>query len=769
MNNPVEKVMEITGLSAERIAEMLDVSKTTINNYRKNPGAMGIEELNKLSQETGISLDMLIGMKEPIPGPKLKAVYSKNSSQIDKAIKYAESRLGDLERITIDEKYKLAHEEHRLALEQYRDVISNTKFNGRKPTVGALGPSDSGKSTLMNYFLGSTVIPAAYTPMTTVPTYIMHISEKPDMFEDNADNAIVFGRPLDSKKRRFRHEMLLDPKTAEKYVIRKGNFESILKDFGTREGAYYENETWHIEEIVIYVDADILKEVTLVDLPGFGTGDRKDDDVSLTMDTKKFDFVFFLSPADGFQRATEAGAFLDVLRNVRGQNETGDKDGDLNRVYFLATHCNSIGDPDKVKDILHRGCGRLVKMMSEAEKERFGISEDNYKVLEKRFFGFENTVKFYCETLNKDIEKNFSKISRRKINETLKALNAACAECERKYKKELGKIQKGKGKTAGQKREKKRAKEFLEKSKESLKDSKKKLKDSAHEYGKKNVEDMRAGYNKTIEEENIKRVIERKGLKNKKADIETLVNYLSAELGDIMSKSMRKHGDAFVKEVNAEIENYKQSVDKELDDLNVDVDMNGFDFTRAFASGLTGVVAYGALALWATIVAGGSNLGAYIVVAKVVSALSALGISVGGTGAAVSAVSAIGGPVTLGITLAILAAVAVFGIFTGTWKSRVAARIVKEYKKENVLSKYTDQIERYWDDTCDALDACFNELHSQTIKYYEAAAKADELDEEERIASGIVIENMFKLLTEIYGELNSITQLSDSDNDESEE
>ncbi len=766
MNNPVEKAMEITGYSAERIAELLGVSKTTINNYRNNPGAMGVEEFNKLSQETGISLDMLLGSRDSIPGPKLKTVYSKSAAQIEKAIKYAESHLADIERINIDEKYKLAKEEHRIALENFKDIIGNTKVNGRKPLVGALGPSDSGKSTLMNYLLGTTVIPAAYTPMTTVPTYIMHISEKPDIFEDQADNAVVFGRPVDSRKKKFKHEMIYDSDIAGKYVIRKGNYESILKDFGTRDGAYYENETWNIEEIVIYVDADILKEVTLVDLPGFGTGDRKDDDVSLTMDMRRFDFIFLLSPADGFQRATEAGAFLDVLRNIRGKEESKDKTEDLNRIYFLATHCNSIGNPDKVKEIIHRGCERLVKMMPEGEKERFGIDENHFKTLEKRFFGFENTVKFYCETLNKDIEKNFPTFAKNKYDSTIKSLNAVCTEYDSKYKKELKKIQKGKGKTPGQKREKKRAKEFLKKSKEALDESNKKLKESASEYCKKHMEDMSKGYSDTFNETNIQQIIKNKDLKNKKTDIETLVNYLSAELGDLMADSMKKHGNAFAKEVNAEITNYKQNVNRELKDLNSDIDMNGFDFTRAFASGLAGVATYGALAIWATVVAAGSNLGAYILVAKVVSALSALGISVGGTGAVVSAIAAIGGPVTIGITLALLAAVAVFGIFTGTWQSRVAKRLIKEFEKERVLPKYMDQIEKYWDDTCEALDSCFKELHEQTVNYYEAAAKADELEEEDRIASGIIIENLFKTLQEIYGEIMKIAVVPDDNEDE---
>ncbi len=769
MNNPIEKAMEITGFSAERLAELLDVSKTTINNYRKNPNAMGIAELSKLSQETGISLDVLIGTTDPIPGPQLKAVYSKSSAQLDKAIQYAEGRLGDIERIEVDEKFKLAREEHKMALETFRNVIATTKITGKKPTVAALGPSDSGKSTLMNYLLGKEVIPAKYTPMTTTPTFVMHASEKPDIFEDPADNAVVFGRPIDSGKAKFRHEMLSDPKKAERYVIRKGNYESILKDFGTREGAYFDNETWHIEEIDIYVDAELLKEVTLVDMPGFGTGDRKEDDISLTKRMRNFDFVFFLSPADGFQRGTEAVAFLEVLRNIKGANDDpADREGELNRVFFLATHCNSIGNPDEVKEILHRGCGRLVKMMSDDEKQRFGITDENYRILEKRFFGFENTVKYYCEAINKDIEKNFAKVSRRKYRETLASLNRACEEYERIYKKELRKVQKGKGKTPGQKRRKKKGDGFLSGSKETLDASREKLKNNIEEYREKSKDEMNTGYYRIMNTDNIKGIIEKKGFKNKKADIEALSNYLSSQIGDVMSRTIKKHGKMFADEIDAEIENYKESVSKDLGDSDIDIDVNGFDFTRAFAAGLSGVTAYGALALWATIAAAGSNLGAYIAVAKVVSVLGALGISVGGTGAAVSAVSAIGGPITLGIALAVLAAVAVFGIFTGTWKARVASRLIKEYSKERVLSQYEDRIDAYWDDTEIALEACFDELQVQTANYYEAAVNADELSEEDRMASGIILENLFKLLVDIYAGLCDVTRLPGAEDEASE-
>ncbi|HYW18192.1 MAG TPA: hypothetical protein VE956_02585, partial [Nodularia sp. (in: cyanobacteria)] len=70
-----------------------------------------------------------------------------------------------------------------------------------------------------------------------------------------------------------------------------------------------------------------------------------------------------------------------------------------------------------------------------------------------------------------------------------------------------------------------------------------------------------------------------------------------------------------------------------------------FDTKGAFLGGIAGLGAYGALAAWA---AGLGNLGSYILVAKLVSLLSALGISIGGgTAAVISFVAAIGGPIVL--------------------------------------------------------------------------------------------------------------------------
>ncbi|MFM6395585.1 MAG: DNA-binding protein, partial [Planktothrix sp.] len=98
-----------------------------------------------------------------------------------------------------------------------------------------------------------------------------------------------------------------------------------------------------------------------------------------------------------------------------------------------------------------------------------------------------------------------------------------------------------------------------------------------------------------------------------------------------------------------------------------------FDTKGAFLGGIAGLGAYGALAAWAASL---GNLGGYILVAKLVSLLSALGISIGGgTAAVISFVATIGGPLTLGIALSVALASLIFGLFGEAWQSCFAKRL----------------------------------------------------------------------------------------------
>ena len=82
MRNPIDEAIKKANLSVERLAEILGVSRQTINNYQKNPGQIPTDKLLKLSNVTGISVENLCGKSEMISGPVIPSSYSERSVKI---------------------------------------------------------------------------------------------------------------------------------------------------------------------------------------------------------------------------------------------------------------------------------------------------------------------------------------------------------------------------------------------------------------------------------------------------------------------------------------------------------------------------------------------------------------------------------------------------------------------------------------------------------------------------------------------------------------
>ncbi len=745
-NNPIEIAMEKANLSVERIASILEVTRQTINNYMKNPGQIPAEKIFKLSSATGIAVDKLYGSAQIQKGPIVVSTYGEEFKNLNTLINTARDTSKSLSSIKIDRNLEICREEREKAVFELNDIINVASIKGRKPTICAFGPSDAGKSTLINYLLGEEIVPVGYSPMTTVPTYIKHESEKPDFLEDPVDNTIVYGRKKGEGGKKISHSAI-EGEHAEDYIIRRGNYKSLLKEFGTREGEYYKNSNWEIDEIDVYANVDLLKEVTFIDIPGFDSGDD-DDNIGLAMDASTFDVIFFLSTADAYLRGHELAALCYILRMRE----------DLSSLYLLATHTNSIGDPDEVKKIIYRGCERIVSTMSEDEKERLGVreGEGGFKALEKRCFGFDMSSEKYCNELNSSIEKELPRIITNRLNEASDEARKACQEYKKRYQALIDNVKKERRSFKSQEdieEEKKKNEKAAEKAIEDLKEAKERLKESISEKEGYSLSKMKTEYSEVLNEEFIVKTIDTKRLRNKKADIEDLSNYLSGELNDRLQRILSTRSKDFANELEKELNEYQHNIESNIKKMKLNADFSGFDFTRAFAAGLTGLSTYGALAVWASIVAGGSNLGAYILVAKVVSVLSALGISVGGTAAAVSFVSAIGGPVTIGITLAIIAAIAAFGIFTGTWKNRVASKMVKTYRENRVLDKCCNTIKTYWRDTENALDNCMDSLSRQVRKHYEEESSKEEMANDDYIKMTTVLQIIYSKCVDGYSSM----------------
>ena len=245
-----------------------------------------------------------------------------------------------------------------------------------------------------------------------------------------------------------------------------------------------------------------------------------------------------------------------------------------------------------------------------------------------------------------------------------------------------------------------------------------KILDGIARYKRESKDEIAEYYDKTITVDHIVALMEQRDVKKKKEEIQIFSTYVSGLLQDRTNDILRKKSKKLVTDIDDFLDAFEVSTAISVDSISFKV--SPFSKEQAFAAGLTGVATYGALAIWA---ASCGNLGGYILVAKGVSLLSALGISVGGTAAAASTVASIGGPVVLGVALALIAAISAFAIFSGAWKKTAAKRLVESYRDERVLNKLQNNINKYWSDTQTAFNASADNLNAEWKKYVEELRK----------------------------------------------
>lgn len=731
MKTPIEIVEELTKMNDEEVATLLGVSRQTVISYKKGATPIPFDKLVKLSRASGVSLDAMLENNETYSSPHVSPTYSKFMARITAGVNAGASELA----LIRQHKYDQVSLTKDCVTAELSNMLQITTSQCKKPLVGFMGLSDTGKTTFINYLLNSSVVPASYGPLTSVSTYYMHQDERPKFLRNPLENAIVLGCKVESPVAPFQLNLLDQEDYVRAYLLKTGDSESILNAYSTRSGAFFKDDSVRLDAIVVFLDAPILKEVTLADFPGFNTGEERDD-ISLTMDASRFDVLFFLSRANGFfSTEGEISALAHILQN-RSQTTS---------LYVLASHVNSIRNPQEVDAILDGGCARLVQVLSDDTCARLGITQEDHAALRSRFFGFAPQSDYYCQRLNTDIEATFPAIIARKLLAAEKEFVQAADAHVRQLDDSIHGLDALYGQTEHAVNETE-AQEVLASIDAQYDDLRRQLKDEIYQCRKDCAAAFSAKYHAIISESFIEAAINRKDFKNRKRDLEALGNYLAQELNEAYTAVRQTYSSRFADKLTAVLKLYEQT----WSDEKIKITMLDFDFARAFASGLVGLTTFGALSVWASVVAAGSNLGAYILIAKVVSALSAIGINLGGTAAVAAWVSSIGGPITLGIAFAIITAVTAFGIISGTWKSRVAKKFVKAFEKNNALEQCLASYESYWDETSVALDQALEAMHSQAKEAYTQKVHDQNKTYNEKIALKAILTMLYEQAKSAY-------------------
>jgi hypothetical protein len=199
---------------------------------------------------------------------------------------------------------------------------------------------------------------------------------------------------------------------------------------------------------------------------------------------------------------------------------------------------------------------------------------------------------------------------------------------------------------------------------------------------------------------------------DKKEAKELALPYLIDHVQNKLNQTMAKHSEHLATEIDDLLTEYDAgNVTQDVRNSEVDIPFNA---KGAFMGALAGIGTVGGLGAWAAAAAAGSNLGGYILVSQVVGWLSSIGIGVGGTSTAVSVVAALGGPVTIAIGIAALIGFGIFALFGGSWQKRLAKKIAKTVKEQELITTLTNSADKFWDDTLSG----FNKATDETEKSY---------------------------------------------------
>lgn len=588
-----------------------------------------------------------------------------------------------------------------------------------KPLVALLGPSDAGKSTLINALTGLDVLEEKWTPTTSATVHLRHISDKPSWMGDH--NVAIFR--AESSTQSWNVKNIHEASYCNEHLLHLGGYDLLGKYCNRHENRTYEE----VDSAILYTDSELLHACDFVDLPGFGT--ENEADTIKSQRTKAIaDVVLFLTPALGFLNRHEDMLLLkEIIRTMPG---THTKESPLlSSLFILATHARTAKTVESANEILSTRADSLLNVLSdELIEAQFGMTKRMFgTTLKKRFFTYELDEPVLRERFEKEFLKLVTKqLPALKRKQTREAVASFKKRVLSSYDVEIQKVEgilKGREQAKADHAKAKRVKEARFREIDDLEHS---LRDRILASEKKDVESMVTWEEKTITSDFVLDLIRRKGYDRKQAKA-----YILSDLSDLYFAQMQTVLKSSLGKVETDLSKFFAEVEQKIDDIGKHTAGSAgipFDFKGALSGGVAGATVLGGLGLWAGTV---GNLGGYILVAKGVGLLSTLGISVGGGAAATTFVAAIGGPVTIGIALAIGAFGIVSAIFGDGWKKRMSKDAVKTLRSQNVLTHYTSRISNFWQETLQGVGEVVNSIkneYSQSLSSIEPILQSDDAE-----------------------------------------
>ena len=646
--------------------------------YKKDGQLMTFKKKNDISEQFSVALDRVAEVRS-----------------IVKDLTY-----GPLRQLKLDDSF----DEVEIFLKSFK----------KKPVIGFFGHFDVGKSTLVNTVLNQTILPARYTPATSLINWVTHVEDRPPSI---SGTVAVF-------RKDFNPYMMHDSDHVAEHLIEEGD-PSLLSRLGVHD--YDESIANDAYVAMVFSTSDILRHVWLMDTPGdLNSTDNSDTEKALGS-VEFADGIVFISNHAGFFKESDLGIAVNVIRlrpPVRPDEIT-------DHLLFVQSHCHSEISTEEVLEVGRLTFRRIKKQLDNLlfnpwKDDGYIESTPSEEELTARVQPFwRENEDFRTQTLTKInymaeyLVTHHEKVVADKIEVALdrlaRILRNAVDVLEVNKKSTVERINEIEAQTA----------QFREES-EKLINRFENLIVSCGPRKFSDIELMRNYFESETSEDGLVRIIEQTYGDDKKAAQTEIGNYIGQLLTVRVERILKKSGKSVsdkVEELLKEWQRATPSIQKAQLKVGVgDIDnVSAFDSNAAFASGLIGLGALGAMSLYVSS-AIASNLGAYILIGHVAGWLTSLGV-VGSVTTVTSFVAAIGGPITIGIGLAAVIGSLAYRLIGGSWQKRLAKQVAAQIRKKNVWNRIEKPINDFWDSTEKAILSGLRETRLQTEQHIDSLRK----------------------------------------------
>lgn len=604
---------------------------------------------------------------------------------------------------------------------QWPQVKAVICSNARLPNLGVFGRSDCGKSHLLNTLLGQEILPAKFTPTTSITIQVVHDKFRPSWFnekvvlmkqdywrgtETGVQNHIHWGvdSSVEESDRYHNHW--------EKNCLYRGSYD-VLSEFAIRPRFNLpDKKKQEITQIqskahtaIIFVDSPILEYCQLIDIPGFEniTDAILETDSATDINAKReseaainsltaIDMAVFLSPLIGSFNSNDRGMLSLIKRHFDSKYKEKRSISEIDEIIWVISQADPSRSNQTISETKEQIAGSLVYHF--AGDRLANISEKNLAAQQAALV---NKLNVFWSDSNERRQPLLENIENQLANKQPQLMSERTREAI-KWIASLGEgyYQKKVNRWSGLIRNQKLASSTLKKELQikdrriaKINDSLQNVYHRIDEIKALSIRSIEISASEYIDVDNLEQILKeayRDNAKEAKENsfglvYEQLQSLVERETGKFSSEIDKLFKDLECQEVELSIGSLNQP--EELQDIEIPNDIKGAKAAGASSAITAGMISAAALSM--------GNLGGYALAAKGVGILSSLGVSfsaTGGTAGVMTAISAAGGPITLGALITASVGLATWRLLGEKWERRLANKLNKLCSEKDLIQQF---------------------------------------------------------------------------------